>query len=146
MRFTLAADGASDAVLLPILTCALKRGGAGSVAPQCVDFGRIPRQPGLREKLRLAVQLYPCDVLFVHRDAEGQSPALRRQEVGAALDGLALNYVPVVPVRMTEAWLLADERAIRSAAGNPTEGSGWIFRKYAGWRICQTRNKFSTPR
>jgi hypothetical protein len=27
--------------------------------------------------------------------------------------------VPVVPVRMTEAWLLVDERAIRQAADNP---------------------------
>ncbi|HUT94205.1 MAG TPA: hypothetical protein VMY37_32390 [Thermoguttaceae bacterium] len=27
--------------------------------------------------------------------------------------------VPVVPVRMTEAWLLFDEKAIRRAAGNP---------------------------
>jgi hypothetical protein len=29
------------------------------------------------------------------------------------------NYVPVVPVRMTEAWLLSNQQAIRDAAGNP---------------------------
>ena len=28
-------------------------------------------------------------------------------------------HVPVVPVRMTEAWLLIEEGAIRKAAGNP---------------------------
>ena len=28
-------------------------------------------------------------------------------------------HVPVVPVRMTEAWLLVDEPAIRRVAGNP---------------------------
>jgi hypothetical protein len=28
-------------------------------------------------------------------------------------------HVPVVPVRMTEAWLLIDEKAIREAADNP---------------------------
>jgi len=31
----------------------------------------------------------------------------------------ALPYVCVVPVRMSEAWLLLDEFAIRQAAGNP---------------------------
>jgi thiamine pyrophosphate-dependent acetolactate synthase large subunit-like protein len=30
------------------------------------------------------------------------------------------RWVPVVPVRMTEAWLLVDERAIRVAAANPS--------------------------
>jgi len=30
-----------------------------------------------------------------------------------------VRHIPVVPVRMTEAWLLADEAAIRLAAGNP---------------------------
>jgi hypothetical protein len=30
-----------------------------------------------------------------------------------------VRHIPVVPVRMTEAWLLADEFAIRSAPGNP---------------------------
>ena len=33
--------------------------------------------------------------------------------------GIDVPFVPVVPVRMTEAWLLFDEHAIRRAAGNP---------------------------
>ncbi len=33
--------------------------------------------------------------------------------------GSAVPVVPVVPVRMTEAWLLLDEVAIRSVAGKP---------------------------
>jgi hypothetical protein len=67
----------------------------------------------------MAVDLYPCDILFVHRDAEGQDPAQRRDEIATALTTNPITWVPVIPVRMTEAWLLADQRAIRMAAGNP---------------------------
>jgi hypothetical protein len=61
-------------------------------------------------------------VLFVHRDAEGQPANLRREEIANALRRAPVKHIPVVPVRMTEAWLLADETAIRSAAGNPDGG------------------------
>jgi hypothetical protein len=86
---------------------------------QWADFSRIPRQPNTEERLKTAIELYPCDVLFVHRDAEAQPSDLRRNEIAAALLGVSIRHIPVVPVRMTEAWLLADEGAIRSAAGNP---------------------------
>lgn len=61
------------------------------------------------------------DVVFVHRDAEGQDPELRRSEIaaGAATVGIRCPVVPVVPIRMTEAWLLLDESAIRRVAGKP---------------------------
>ena len=32
---------------------------------------------------------------------------------------MSIPHVPIVPVRMTEAWLLADAQVIREAAGNP---------------------------
>lgn len=54
------------------------------------------------------------DVLFVHRDAETTPWAARRAEVP-----VRASVVPVIPVRMTEAWLLVDEHALRRAAGNP---------------------------
>jgi len=117
--YTLAADGPSDIVLTPILTWSLKQASAGPVMPQWADFSRIPSCRGLEDRLRAAVELYPCDVLFVHRDSEGQEPALRRNEIAGALRQIRIRHIPVVPVRMTEAWLLADEMAIRSAAGNP---------------------------
>ena len=70
----------------------------------------------------MAVKLQPCDLLFVHRDAERASRAERVIEIGKAQDLCAEPRLPavcVVPVRMTEAWLLFDEAAIRRAAGNP---------------------------
>jgi hypothetical protein len=66
---------------------------------------------------------YPCDILFVHRDAERAELHERKNEIDRAIDELHLPtprpYVCVVPVRMMEAWLLFDEPAIREAAGNP---------------------------
>jgi len=61
--------------------------------------------------------LYPCNLLFVHRDAEKESYDFRRQQVEAAVDDG--RQVPVIPVRMSEAWLLHEETAIRRASGNP---------------------------
>ena len=86
---------------------------------QWVDFGRIPRRRTQGERLKRMLDVYPCDVLFVHRDAEAQLPEWRREEIARLLQDTRIRHIPVVPVRMTEAWLLANEYAIRCAAGNP---------------------------
>ncbi len=60
------------------------------------------------------------DLLIVHRDAEKQAPQLRKGEIEAFVSSLpTINWIPVVPVRMTESWFLFDETALRAAAGNP---------------------------
>ena len=124
LRFTLVSDGSSDRCLMPILEWLLREvGRVKSVAARWADFsyGATPR--GLSERLDQALRLYPCDVLFVHRDAERQNPALRYEEVTEALAEVSGVSIPpaicVIPVRMQEAWLLFDESAIRNAAGNP---------------------------
>ena len=78
----------------------------------------------MRDKIAAALDLFRCHILFVHRDSDGQNPEWRYNEVRDAIGPLAnrsapLSYVCVVPIRMTEAWLLVDEVAIRNAAGNP---------------------------
>lgn len=92
------------------------------VEARVADFSRLRKPPRkLSDQIRVAVELYPCDVVFVHRDAERQPPADRREEIRVALQSLAdftTPHVCVVPRRMSEAWLLIDEAAIRSAAGN----------------------------
>lgn len=69
----------------------------------------------------LVVQEFPFDVVFVHRDAEGDDPQRRRREIadGAEAVGITSPVIPVVPVRMTEAWLLLDPAEIRRVAGRP---------------------------
>jgi hypothetical protein len=119
VTYTLIADGSSDRVLVPMLTWSLRRHGVKQVVDQWADFSRIPRAYKGEQRLRLVIELYPCDLLFIHRAAEGQPSDVRRQEIAATANLLNVPHVPVVPVRMTEAWLLANEAAIRAAAGNP---------------------------
>ncbi|MGH9425713.1 MAG: hypothetical protein ACRD2L_05325 [Terriglobia bacterium] len=89
------------------------------------DFYWLPRRPkGLPERIQTAIELYPCDILFIHRDAESETQELRAFEINSALREVEPRVaippaVCVVPVRMQEAWLLFDEGAIRKAAGNP---------------------------
>ena len=71
------------------------------------------------------MDLFPCDLLFIHRDAEAEPHDVRRAQIGAAVAEAFDNqskpaWVGVIPVRMREAWLLFDETAIRRAAGNPS--------------------------
>jgi hypothetical protein len=126
LRFTLVADGQSDEVLVPILTWLLSRCRiAIPVEPSFADFRYLRSPPrGLVDRIEQAVRLYDCDLLFVHRDAEAEPPASRFLEIRNAEETVSRQrelppVVGVVPVRMTEAFLLFDERAIRRAAGNP---------------------------
>jgi hypothetical protein len=119
VTYTLVADGTSDRVLLPVLTWSLRRHGVTTVTEQWADLSRIPRARKGGQRLSVVVDLYPCDLLFVHRDAETQPFEVRRQEIAATAASVRVPHVPVVPVRMTEAWLLTNERAIRAAASNP---------------------------
>jgi len=83
--------------------------------------GLPPVSSGLRARIDSALELFPCDFLFVHRDAEGVDATVRQQEIEANWSDSHKTAVLicVVPVRMTEAWLVANEKPIRSAVGNP---------------------------
>jgi hypothetical protein len=126
VRTTLVSEGSSDRALLPVLHwLLLDLNFSGSLEQQWADLRQLPRPPrGLPERIRKAVELYPCDLLFVHRDAETMPLSERRQELRSAVQNAGLGDPPaavcVVPVRMMEAWLLFDERALRQAAGRPS--------------------------
>ncbi len=64
------------------------------------------------------------DVLVLHRDADTPGVDLRRAELVEACEavGVTCPLVPIVPVRMTEAWLLLDPQAITVVAGDPRGG------------------------
>ena len=126
IRYTLLADGRSDRALIPILNWLLREHcGECALQPEWADFYWLPRRPrGLSERIQTAIELYPCDLLFIHRDAESETRGLRACEITSALLDVEQRVaippaVCVVPVRMQEAWLLFDEVAIRKAAGNP---------------------------
>lgn len=125
LRYTLVADGSSDRALLPILTWLLRQScGAIPIEAEFADLRLLPRPPKeLSERINQSVELYPCDLLFVHRDAESAPIEERETEIRKALEESSVEdsvrVVCVVPVRMQEAWLLIDEAALRKAAGNP---------------------------
>lgn len=124
LRFTLTGDGPSDEVLLRPLRWLLRQHVRDDIAiqPQWADLRSLREKPrGLAERVRSALDFYPCDLLFVHRDAEKDVPSVRRAEIERALADVSspAPSVCVIPVRMTEAWLLFDEQAVRLAAGNP---------------------------
>jgi len=126
LRYTLLSDGSSDQALLPILTWLLREHRMTcAIQPEWADLRRLPKRPKtLSERILMSLELYPCDLLFVHRDAESESREGRVDEINRAIAEAAKSvtvpaFICVVSVRMQEAWLLFDEAALRRAAGNP---------------------------
>ena len=132
INYTLLSDGSSDRALIPILSWLLRDlGVASAITAHWSDLRGIPRPPKtLPERIRSAIELFPCQLLFIHRDAEREQPERRTIEIHEAVQQAFAKVAPipkpiaVVPVRMQESWLLFTESAIRSAAGNPNGGAG----------------------
>jgi hypothetical protein len=61
------------------------------------------------------------ELVVVHRDADADGRSPRLQEIHTAMERVMPDtpHVPVIPIRMTEAWLLLDEGEIRRVAGSP---------------------------
>lgn len=117
-------DGPSDQPLGRHVAAIAARHGVtlDVVAP---EFDRMDDPPGHGVAVRLEriLGIDPdFEALIIHRDCEGAEVATRMEEIGAAVKSLSLIWpvVPVIPIRMTEAWLLLDESAIRTVAGRPT--------------------------
>ena len=137
-------DGSSDRALIPIINWLLREHLAHiPVQAEWADLYRLPQRPvNLADRILKAVEYYPCDVFFIHRDAENESQLQRVDEINLAIKSTKSSLmecipIPVIPVRMTEAWLLFDEMAIRTAASNP-RGKGLL-------NLPQTKNVEDCP-
>jgi len=127
LRFTLVTDGPTDSVLLyPLRWLLINNGVVRPIESAWADLRQLPKPPTrLEDKIAAAFDLYPCDLIFIHRDAEREPRANRIGEIQRAVRLVSADlfnnrpHVCVVPVRMTEAWLLFDETKLRIAAGNP---------------------------
>jgi hypothetical protein len=127
IKYTLVCDGPTDAALIPILNWLLVNAGISvsfeGVWADLRNYSSKARRT-LPNKIIASIQLFPCELLFIHRDAERIGYQLRKSEIDRAIEYTQrrTNILPsicVIPVRMTEAWLLFNESAIRRAAGNP---------------------------
>ncbi|MEH2057144.1 MAG: hypothetical protein V7K97_13485 [Nostoc sp.] len=125
--YTLLSDGSSDKALMPILTWLLRAHQVEcAIQSNWADLRRLPKPPKkLLPRIINSLELYPCNLLFIHRDAEREPREKRITEISEALEEAVKKsvvvppHICVIPVRMQEAWLLFDEVALRKAAGNP---------------------------
>ena len=105
------ADGGTDRALVPIIEWAIHR-----LDPQVEIL-----EPEFRKRSGsvgefLASYKTGAMIVFVHRDAEAAPLTTRLKE----FQGVNRKFVPIVPVRMTESWLLVSGLAIARAADHPT--------------------------
>jgi hypothetical protein len=125
LRYTLLSDGSSDRALMPMLNWLLRLH-----LPNCpiqgewADLRHVNKslRDSFEKRIQLSVDLYPCDLFFIHRNAEKEPRENRVVEIQKALQKINVSTSPtvyVIPVRMTEAWLLFNLAAIRQAASNP---------------------------
>lgn len=117
------AEGSSDMPLSDLVESIFFDKGL-SVQIRRPDFGRLAGvAKDVRARLHAGRELAggAIDFFVVHRDADNAGSEARRSEIFAAADlvDAGARVVPVIPIRMTEAWLLLDEMTIRTVAGNP---------------------------
>lgn len=127
------AEGTSDLPLADIVEALFLDRGA-SLSLSRPDFSLLPRvNKDVASRLVAGRELARgrLDVVVVHRDADGAGPRARISEISNAVSASRIGgeVVPVVPVRMTEAWLLLDESSIRTVAGNPRGRAGLALPK-----------------
>jgi len=128
VRAALATDGSSDHLLVHILRWIWEQHTEVNIRIDTLDQAFAPPTHRVEDRIGELMRQYPdSDLIFIHRDAEENSSTIydqRTDEIEEALNIVRGSkslppHVCVIPIRMTEAWLLFDEDAIRAAAGNP---------------------------
>jgi hypothetical protein len=122
LTLTLVTDGTSDRALVPLVEWLLtvkvpEHPFAVRMAEGLPAWGK-----GLAARVRFAHAMYPSDALIIHRDSEAGSWTERVEQIAQAVSDVQVpSWIPIIPVRMTEAWFLCDQRSIRRAAGRPAD-------------------------
>lgn len=117
MRCLLVCEGSSDAPLASHIQRLMSRHGYHEVDFNISFDGRL-----LVDKVRNGLGVVPdYDLVFVHRDADRSGPDARYREIATAVQeaGYGGQWIGIVPVRMTETWLILQEVAIRNAVQKP---------------------------
>jgi hypothetical protein len=115
----LIADGSSDQSLIPLLTTLL-----GELLPETrietPQWIAPTNKNALSEKIAYALdpENFQFDILFVHRDAENETIAKRVEEISQSTPAGKYPIVCVIPVKMTESWLITSDKVIKEAVGN----------------------------
>ena len=125
ITYTLLTDGSSDKTLMSIINWLFNNLlPTIPIEKQFADLRILPNPPKeLDKRIAKAIELYPCDILFVHRDAEqNKNPEeihrKRSEEISIGFGTRNEKLVKIIPIKMMEAWFLIDEIAIKKAADN----------------------------
>lgn len=126
-KYALIADGSSDRCLIPVIDFLLQKYFPNLIFEgETADFSFLRERPTtLSQKIERTIEFYEPDWIFIHRDAEKEDNPLQKRSdeieraVGEVTSFGSKPYIKIIPIRMTEAWLLIDENAIRKAANNP---------------------------
>ena len=110
LAYAVVADGGTDRLLVPIIQWAVHRLDPGV---EIVEPEFRKRRGSITDFLR--AYRTGAMLIFVHRDSEGLALEERLHEFDT-VD--RQDVVPVVPVRMSESWILFDGSAIAQAAGS----------------------------
>lgn len=111
LTWSIVADGGTDLMLVPVIQWAIHR----------IDPDVEILEPEFRKR-RGSVEDFlrtynsGAMVVFVHRDSENLTLENRLREFHGVTRA---DVVPVVPVQMSEAWILFDGAAVAKAAGSP---------------------------
>lgn len=119
MDYTLVTEGRSDKALLRPLDWLLNIYCLEPFSGKWANPGAMDDvSRNLTTRMTQVQQYFPADLYFVHRDTDTSAVECRKVEIVDALAraGCLSPVVCVVPTRMTEAWFLFDEGAIRRAA------------------------------
>lgn len=124
IHFVLIGEGASDTGLIAHLEQLCIYVGADEVSGTSPDFQRLDERisASVESKMRATLELEPkANLIFIHRDSDSPDPGPRYAEIARAVESCEYNgqFVAIVPVQETEAWLLLDEPAIRRIAQRP---------------------------
>ena len=133
----LIADGSSDRALIPLIKLLLLAHLQSPFEePQLIQT----EKPDLGSKVEDALNKFAIDILFIHRDAENEDYQHREAEIHRVVPLEKIDSVVcVIPIKMTETWLLTDPVVIRCAVGNPNSAVSLPLPSLGKLEACQAK-------
>lgn len=125
IRVLFIGEGTSDSgIATHILRIVTDNGHSAVITDPLVDRLQPPPRKTVAGKLQAVKDLGgEYDLVVLHRDSDSEGRPPRLAEIDRAMGQVMpdVPHVPVIPIRMTKAWLLLDEAQIRRVAGAPND-------------------------
>ena len=129
ITITLVAEGSADRALIPVIQWLAEDANISAKVTYPSLGWNQEKLSSMADKITTAIRMEQCNILCIHRDANGAGINARKQEILSAVNEAKRKAGPrafqfpmgvcVIPVRETEAWFLIDKDAICQAAAAP---------------------------